>query len=128
QAGVAFSLNPITNNQNEIMIEAVHGLGELLVQGLATPDNYILDKQSGRVLESDIANKLNMLSFKNGKTDEIRVPTHSQNTPALDPHQLQQLAGLVRSVEAHYGFPVDIEWAFEQCQLYLLQARPITTI
>ncbi len=127
-AGVAFSVNPVSGDKTQIMVEAVYGLGELLVQGLSTPDNYLIDKATGKVLESDIAEKLTLLTYQNGHTIEIGVPDAQQNSAALSSAQLQEITQLVRSVENHYGFPVDIEWAYENDLLYLLQARPITTM
>ncbi len=127
-AGVAFSVNPVTGNQSQIMVEAVYGLGELLVQGLSTPDNYLLDKATGQALQSDIAEKLTLLTYQNGHTIEIGVPDAQQKSSALSSAQLRELAQLVRDIEDYYGFPVDIEWAYEDDLLYLLQARPITTV
>ena len=127
-AGVAFSVNPVTGDQSQVMVEAVYGLGELLVQGLSTPDNYVLDKATSQVLQTEIAEKLTMLTFARGHTIEIGVPEVQQNQPALSDKELHEVAKLVQDVEAHYGFPVDIEWAYEGSELYLLQARPITTV
>ena len=125
-AGVAFSINPITHAAGEVMIEAVYGLGELLVQGLATPDNYCTDKATGRLLQAEIAERPTLLTFEGGRTIEIAVTLHLQRKPTLSAAHLKELTALVRRIEAHYGFPVDIEWAYEDDQLYLLQARPIT--
>lgn len=127
-AGVAFSVNPITGNKNEMIAEAVYGLGELLVQGTVTPDNFLLDKQTGAILDQDIAEKTIQLTYHNGQTAEVEVPTELRSIPALTPAQLAELAALTRRVESYYGYPVDIEWAFERGTLYLLQARPITTL
>lgn len=127
-AGVAFSIHPITGNDSQVMIEAVYGLGELLVQGLATPDNYVTDKATGKLLEATVAEKMTMLTYQNGHTIEIGVEDERQNQSTLSAKQLTELTRLVRDIEKHYGFPVDIEWAYEGNQLYLLQARPITTL
>jgi phosphoenolpyruvate synthase/pyruvate phosphate dikinase len=127
-AGVAFSANPITGNNNEMIIEAVYGLGELLVQGTVTPDNFLLDKQTGKVIDQDIAEKTILLAYRNNRMAEQEVPIHLQRSPALSRRQLAELATLTCEVELYYGYPVDIEWAFEAGKLYLLQARPITTL
>ncbi|HSE61371.1 MAG TPA: PEP/pyruvate-binding domain-containing protein [Candidatus Saccharimonadales bacterium] len=127
-AGVAFSANPVTGNRNELVIESVYGLGELLVQGTATPDNYLLTKQ-GNLLDQDIATKLTFLTYEQGATIEAAVPPHKQNNPSLKPRQLKELARTVTAIEDHYGYPVDVEWAYGTTgQLYILQARPITTL
>jgi phosphoenolpyruvate synthase/pyruvate phosphate dikinase len=127
-SGVAFSVNPVTHKQDEVMIEAVYGLCEPLVQGLATPDNYLLAKLDGSILEQDTAEKPSLLAYKNGKISEVPVAKAKQQQPALSPAQLREIARLVRQVEEYYGFPVDIEWAYQNDTLYLLQARPVTTL
>lgn len=127
-AGVAFSANPITGNHDEIVVEAVYGLGELLVQGIVTPDNFVLNKQTGEITLQDIATKEVKLAYVADAIAETPVALEAQNIPALAPEQLQKIAQLTREIEAYYGYPVDIEWAFEQDTLYLLQARPITTL
>jgi phosphoenolpyruvate synthase/pyruvate phosphate dikinase len=127
-AGVAFSANPITGNRDEIVVEAVYGLGELLVQGIVTPDNFVLSKHTGDIILQDIATKEVKLAYAGNQIAEVPIAVEAQNIPALEPHQLQKIAQLTREIEAYYGYPVDIEWAFEQGALYLLQARPITTL
>jgi phosphoenolpyruvate synthase/pyruvate phosphate dikinase len=127
-SGVAFSADPVTGNKGHIVVEAVHGLCEPLVSGTATPDHFVLEKSGSTIIESEIAEKPTMLAFRDGQTKKIAVPLHLQNKPALGLKQLQAIAALARSVEAHYGFAVDIEWTYEGNTLYVLQARPITTL
>jgi phosphoenolpyruvate synthase/pyruvate phosphate dikinase len=127
-SGVAFSVNPITGNRSEIIVEAVYGLGELLVQGIATPDNFLLHKDTGEVIAQDIAPKEAKLAYAGDSITEIPITAELQNVPALTPGQLQEIAQLACKIEAYYDYPVDIEWAYENGQLYLLQARPITTL
>ncbi len=105
-SGVAFSVNPVSGSADELMIEAVIGLCEPLVQGTATPDNYLINKTTNAVVSKDIV----------------------QSRPVLSGKQIQAVAALTKSIEDHYGFAVDIEWSFQNDQLYLLQARPITTV
>lgn len=127
-AGVAFSANPVTGNRDEVVIEAVYGLGELLVQGTATPDSYIANKH-GDVLDIDIATKPTFLTYGQGATIEAAVPPHKQDEPALSRGQVKEIVRVVASIEDYYGFPVDVEWAYGTTgQLYVLQARPITTL
>lgn len=127
-SGVAFSANPITGNRNEIIVEAVYGLGELLVQGIATPDSFLLRKDNGSLISQEIVTKEVKLAYSQAGITEIPVALALQNTPALTAAQLQEIAQLARQIEAYYEYPVDIEWAFENGALYLLQARPITTL
>ncbi|HKX72528.1 MAG TPA: PEP/pyruvate-binding domain-containing protein [Candidatus Saccharimonadales bacterium] len=127
-SGVAFSVNPITGNTDEIIIESLFGLGELLVQGAATPDNFLVGKHTGDIIDEDIAHKPIMLAYHDNAVREVQVPPELQYTPSLSHDQVQAVAALARTVEAYYGYPIDIEWAFEAGTLYLLQARPITTL
>jgi len=127
-AGVAFSINPVTGNQNQVVIEAVYGLCEPLVGGTATPDHYVVDKSSGGLVEQDIAEKTTRLALYHGKNKTLDVAAELQNEPALNDAQLRELSALARAIEHHYHFPVDIEWTFQDNRLYLLQARPITTV
>jgi phosphoenolpyruvate synthase/pyruvate phosphate dikinase len=126
-AGVLFTANPVTRNRDEIMIEAVYGLGEQLVQGLATPDNYLLDR-AGHTLRETIATKTTMLVGAASAVAEHPVELARQTQPALTPAQRTELAHLATDLEAKFGHPLDIEWAYAHNQLYIVQARPITTL
>jgi len=101
-AGVAFTANPVSGDRAEVVINAVHGLGERLVSGEATPDEWIV------------------------KGTEARY----QHVPesALDVQQVRVITDMARRVEAHFGAPQDIEWALADNRLYVLQSRPITTL
>ncbi|MFZ5915361.1 MAG: PEP/pyruvate-binding domain-containing protein [Chloroflexota bacterium] len=105
-AGVAFTVNPVSG-ADEIVIEAVAGLGEALVSGQVTPDRYRLDRHSLKPLE----------------TAATRV-----GQPVLDADQLEQVARLAAGAQDHFGCPQDIEWACSHGRIYLLQSRPVTTL
>jgi phosphoenolpyruvate synthase/pyruvate phosphate dikinase len=104
-SGVAFSAHPVTNNHEQLVIEAAKGLGDKLVSGTVTPDTYVLDKKSGQVTEE-----------------------HLGQNRILNNQQLQNLARTVKKIEGVYGFPVDVEWTYTGDELYILQSRPITTL
>lgn len=104
-AGVAFSLNPVTNDFDEAVINATPGLGEALVSGEVDPHQWVIDKVGGETLES---------RFEGGD-------------PCLDDGQRGAIRDAVCRVEALFEVPVDIEWAYARGELHLLQARPITT-
>lgn len=125
-SGVMFTLNPITHETNELMIEAGFGLGEMLVQGMITPDNFILDKQTLEIKSKDIQTQATMLVFKDGQNIEVVVPEDKKSQPAITDAQVQELAELGKRIEEHYGFPCDIEWAMEKGKIYIVQSRPIT--
>lgn len=127
-SGVAFSVNPLNGDQDEIMIEATYGLGELLVQGMVTPDNYIVSKHARSVLSSRVVTKKSMLVYQGGETKEVVVSNNLQQRPTLSEEQLSGITALICQIEDFYNFPQDIEWALKDDKFYILQSRPITTI
>jgi phosphoenolpyruvate synthase/pyruvate phosphate dikinase len=127
-AGVAFSVNPLSKDNDEIMIEAIYGLGELLVQGKIIPDNYVIQKDTLEVIEKHISQKSNMLIYEDHKNVAQLVLEKKKDEPCLDDSQLVHLAELILGVEKYFGKPQDIEWAFEEGTFYIVQSRPITTI
>lgn len=124
-AGVAFSLNPLTNDFDQVVINANFGLGETVVSGLATPDTFIVDKVKNEVVVRTVGNKeiSHWLNLAGGTTEGAAT---NRNAACLNDPQILALTALVKQVEAIYGQPIDTEWAFAENQLYLLQARPIT--
>ena len=109
-SGVAFSLNPLTNDYDEMLVNAHRGLGEALVAGEITPDAYVVDKVSGTVLEER--------------------PSSPAVGGCLDAAELDELLSAVSRIESRYESPMDVEWAFANAvdgrRLHILQARPIT--
>jgi phosphoenolpyruvate synthase/pyruvate phosphate dikinase len=106
KSGVAFSVHPVTQDINHIIIEAGIGLGEAVVSGQITPDSYTINKPDWKILDKKL------------KT----------NDPVLSDNEIIELAKLIKKIEQHYGFPVDIEWAYQNNEFYILQSRPITTL
>ena len=108
-AGVLFTADPVTSDRSRMIVEAVPGRGETLVQGSRTPDRYVVDHFSGHVCEELLSNPGRGL--------------------LLDSEQVRALHALARRAEAHFGQPQDLEWAVDAAgKLWLLQARPITTL
>jgi len=126
-SGVMFTVNPVTNNLNEIMIEAAWGLGELLVQGEITPDNYIIDKKTLTITET-IGSQNKMLIYKNGQNKIIPLAENIRSKLTLNKVQIEELVRLGKKIESHYGSTQDIEWAMENDKFYIVQSRPITTL
>lgn len=125
-SGVGFSLNPVTNDFDEAVINSNWGLGETVVAGTVTPNTFTVDKLTEKVKNAAIGSKETSLwLLPTGGTEEKRHSRSDERT--LSDAQLARLTGLVKKVESHYHMPMDIEWAFENEILYLLQARPITT-
>ncbi|MGH7239605.1 MAG: PEP/pyruvate-binding domain-containing protein, partial [Candidatus Saccharimonadales bacterium] len=124
-AGVGFSLNPVTNNFDETVINANWGLGETVVAGLATPDTYVVDKVDLKIISKQCGKKeISIWLTPHGGTQEKADKRH--DSYALSDGQIAALANLIIRVEALYKKPIDIEWAYAKGVLYLLQARPIT--
>lgn len=129
-SGVAFSVNPITHNPEEICIDGAWGLGEGIVSGMLTPDSFIVRKQDGTLIQQTIGDKqIQILSSPNRfGTQTLETPDEQKGIPCLSEEKLKELASIVARIEAYYGFPQDIEWALVHDQMFILQARPITTI
>jgi pyruvate, water dikinase len=124
-AGVMFTRNPVTG-ADERMIEASWGLGEAVVAGLVIPDNYRISR-SGEVLDRMTGvKKVRIRSLPDGGTVEEEVPAELCERLCLGDDELAELCGMAGRCEEVYGEGRDIEWAFAQGQLYLLQCRAIT--
>ncbi|HEY9843054.1 MAG: PEP/pyruvate-binding domain-containing protein [Candidatus Sericytochromatia bacterium] len=124
-AGVGFSLNPLSNAYDEAVISANWGLGETVVAGLASPDYFVVDKIAMQIRERRLgAKETSIWLLPDGGTQERADARHEQWT--LTDEQLLELVRQLLDLEALYGQPMDIEWAYADGQLYLLQARPIT--
>jgi pyruvate,water dikinase len=125
-AGVAFSLNPVNNSYDQCVINANFGLGETVVDGTVTPDQWVVDKVTHLILGNTPGKKKTAVYLKADGGTESRT-LESLTAPCLSDEQALAITTLTTQVEAEYGKPMDIEWAYEGEQLYLLQARPITT-
>ncbi len=126
-SGVAFSLNPVTGATDEVLINASWGLGESIVSGMVTPDNYIARKD-GAITQKDVSDKATRVVAVDGGTEQQATPAELANAQALTDERITQVATTAAAVEAHYGCPIDIEFAYDvEGRFYLLQARPVTT-
>ena len=125
-AGVGFSLNPLTNDYDEAVIDANWGLGESVVAGLVSPDHFIVNKVDRQVMEKKLgAKQISIWLGPDGGTIERQGHRSAEFT--LSDIQLGELTEVMCRIEALYEKPMDIEWAYAGEQLYVLQARPITT-
>jgi len=137
RSGVAFTANPVTGNRQEIMINASWGLGEAIVSGTVTPDEYIVNKTTWQIVDKTIAEKTTMI-INDPERDlgTVKVPVAEKlgpeyvRTQCLTDEEVVALAKEFQRVEDHYRFPQDIEWAYDAGdeRFYILQARPITTL
>ncbi len=136
KAGVMFTANPVNNKTNEIMINASWGLGEAVVSGIVSPDEYIVDKETKKISEKHIAEKKTMVVKKDNGigTVEVGVGTYigheNIEKQCLSDEEVMVLADYGVKIEKMYGSFQDIEWAFDRDtkKLYILQSRPITTL
>jgi len=136
KSGVMFTANPITNNPGQIMINASWGLGEAVVSGTVTPDEYIVDKNTKEVVEKHIAEKLSMVVRKDVGVGTVVTEVKDYlgfeyvTKQCLTDDEILQLVDYGMKIESLYGSHQDIEWGFDKDtkRLYILQARPITTL
>ena len=136
KSGVMFTANPINNSKDEMMINASYGLGEAVVSGIVTPDEYIIDKKTKKVIEKNISEKEYMV-IKNEDGVGTRVVNvkdilgaDAVKAEALSPKELDTLVERGLKVEKLYGSVQDTEWGFDRDtkEFYFLQSRPITTL
>ena len=128
KAGVMFTVNPSTGEEIAL-IEGSWGLGEAVVSGDVTPDNYQVDKKDNEIINVTISDKKVMYTNdENGTSVKVEVPEEMRKERVLSDEELIELTEMGKRVQAHYGEPMDTEWAFEKDMLFLLQARPITTL
>ena len=127
-AGVGFSINPVSGDLNEIILDANFGLGESVVSGEGEVDHFTIEKSTGKVRSATIAQKSRKVIGVAGGTNEVRLSADEGKVSCLDDRQLAAVAALLVRVETSYRFPQDIEWGFANGEICLLQSRPITTI
>ena len=126
-AGVLFTMHPVTDRVDQVVVNSNFGLGESVVSGRAEPDTFILDKASGAVVESKLGAKRVFSQQTARGVEELPVDAARQQMFSLGEEQLRQLADAARKLEDAYDMPMDAEWAFERNTLHMLQARPVTT-
>lgn len=129
KSGVMFTSHPSTG-EDRIIIEAAWGLGEAVVSGTVSPDNYVYDRQDAELDEVTIADKkVQMIKDEEtGKTVKVEVEEERRNARVLTDEEIDELVELGKRVETHYGNPQDVEWAIADGEVFMLQSRPITTI
>ena len=128
KAGVMFSVNPV-GGEEEVLIESAFGLGESVVSGSITPDEYTVSRKSLEILGRKISKKEWFLT-KDAKGENVKkdVPEEYQNKSSLNDDEIKELAGLAVKIENHYKKPQDLEFAIEKSKVYIVQSRPITTL
>ncbi|MEM2124086.1 MAG: phosphoenolpyruvate synthase, partial [Methanolinea sp.] len=128
KAGVMFTSHPVTGEDISI-IEGSWGLGEAVVSGSVSPDKYVYDMRTGRVVDRLIAHKrFQIVPDGSNGTRTVEVPKDLQDAPLLSDEEVERLARFGKIAENHYGVPQDVEWAIVGKDIFILQSRPITTI
>ncbi len=125
-SGIAFSLNPVTNNKNEIIIEAGYGLGESIVSGQITPDMYVVSKNK-KILNKIVTKQTKKLSRDGTKIFWTKIINKNVNLQKLSDNQIIEISKTIINLEKDYNCPVDVEWTIKNSKIYVLQVRPITT-
>ena len=132
-AGVIFTINPVTGDPSQIVIEGNYGLGESVVSGAVTPDDFVVDKNTLKIIERRIAKKTvqYLRDPDTGKTVHLDVPVEKQEQPCLNDEEIIKLAELAKRIEQHYGKAQDIEWAIDSDlsfpdNIFIVQSRPET--
>ena len=128
-AGVMFTVNVATGNDENILIEAAYGLGEYVVQGTVTPDNYTVSKAENKIIEINVnAQDVMLVRKKGGDCEELPVPAENYHKQTLTNEQILELANYAKKIEKHYGCYMDIEWGIDERtdKIWILQARPET--
>lgn len=126
-SGILFTADPVNGNRKVVSIDASFGLGEALVAGIVNADNYKV--RNGQLIDKKIsAKKLAIYASKEGGTKEQDIKPDQQTRQALTDEQILQLESIGRKIEAHFGYPQDIEWCLVDDTFYIVQSRPITTL
>lgn len=128
-SGVMFSIDPVTNNKERIIIESVWGLGEMIVQGAVVPDTYVVQKDTFDILSKEISDQsIQLIRMKNGENKKVEVSEKIRDKQKITDEDIITLAKISDKLQEHYYFPQDTEWAKEKGKLYIVQTRPVTTI
>ena len=132
-SGVAFSLDPDTGFDKVIVINSSYGLGELIVSGQVKPDEFIVSKELGTIIDKKLGNKINKMVYSStDRTEIVSIAQEDKDKFSLSDDKILLLAKWVKNIEDYYSnlynkwCPMDIEWAFDGQELYIIQARPET--
>lgn len=128
KSGIMFTIDPVNNDKTKVVVEAIFGLGEMIVQGEVTPDHYEVSKADEKISSKIIEFQNRMLKKIGSKNKEVKLLKLIGVRQKISDKQIVELARLGKKLEKHYYFPQDIEWAIEKDKIYIVQTRPITTI
>jgi len=129
KSGVMFTINPVSNDENEIIIEAGFGLGDSIVSGAISPNRYVIDKNKEVINDKKIPGQDWMFTrdINTGRTKKQTINDHKSKEQVLTDGEIISLSKIAKQIEGHYGCPQDIEYAIENNRLYIVQTRAVTT-
>ncbi len=128
-SGIAFTVHPVTQDYNQMVIEAGFGLGEAIVSGQVTPDTYVVEKQPRGIFDKAVQKHVKGLYRAARGGNEWRALSREQEKEqVLSDEKILELSGIIVKIENYYGFPCDIEWACADEKFFITQSRPITTL
>ena len=129
RAGVAFTADPSSGAEDRVVIEGALGLGEVVVSGSVEPDTYVVEKSSGEILSRRIGYQaFKIIRGADGRDQKVDLAAAEAHTQVLDDEELRGIVALALATERHNGCPQDTEWAIADGKIWLVQARPITTL
>ncbi len=123
-SGVLFTVDPMTSNPNRMAVEAAYGLGEFVVLGTITPDQYLVDKKDFKILDKKIVRQEVQMT----RSGEKKISRRRGSKQKLPNQRIVELAKIGKGIEDHYQFPQDVEWAYANKKLWIVQTRPVTTL
>ena len=128
-SGIGFSVHPVTQEPDIMLLEACLGLGEAIVSGKIVPDQYVIERSTSTILDRSVGTQRSGLFLESGQSKaNWRDLDEGERKPKLSDEQVLEYSNLLSRIQDHYGFPVDTEWALRDGHFWLLQARPITTL
>jgi len=128
-SGVMFTLDPTTSDTSKIVIEAVLGLGEMIVSGDVTPDHYVVDKKAMKIAHKEVKKQeWKLVKSDAGENVKINLTKAEQAKQKVTDKDIVTVAKLGKELEKHYKHPQDVEWAKEDEKIFIVQTRPVTTV
>ncbi len=128
KAGIAFSVHPVTQDKDQVIIEAGFGLGEAIVSGTITPDSYVVSKKDNKIIDINVHKQTKALYKKDSGGNVWKDINEKGAGQVLGEKDILKLMETIKKIERHYKTPQDIEWAFANGKFYITQSRPITTL
>lgn len=128
KSGILFTIDPVVNNTELMVIDGILGLGEAIDSGAVSPDHYVVDKNSLRTLDKQISHQAWQIVYKKNKNIHTSLTKEQKLSQKITDAEILELARIGKQIEKHFNFPQDAEWAIENNKIYFVHVRPITTI